>query len=120
MFVKGIRGATTVLENTETEILAATEVLLKELHKRNNFDDAHLISIFFTMTQDLNAAFPARAARALGLNEVPLLCATEVDVPGALPKCIRVLFHVQFKTDASVQHVYLNEAVALRPDLDGQ
>ncbi|WP_459558414.1 chorismate mutase [Lacunimicrobium album] len=119
MSVRGIRGATTVTENTSDEILSATTELLKAIFDANGietFDD--LISCIFTTTLDLNAAFPAESARVLGLKEVPLLCCTEIPVPGAMPRCIRILLHVNTEKSLSeMKHIYLRDAKKLRPDV---
>ena len=115
----GIRGAT-ALEATDasdaSSVLDATRALLLELTAVNQLNPTDIISAFFTVTRDLQVAFPAEAARALGWREVPLICAVEIDVPGALPRCIRVLLHVE-RDAASVRHVYLKAAKELRPDL---
>ncbi|WP_145373599.1 chorismate mutase [Symmachiella dynata] len=119
MPVRGIRGATTVDIDTPEEIRAATRELLIAVLKANQveqFDE--LASVFLTTSHDLTSAFPAAAARELGMDLVPLLCATEIAVPGAMPRCIRVLMHIN--TDRSQQeitHVYLREAQKLRPDM---
>jgi chorismate mutase len=119
MSVRGIRGATTVTENTSDEILSATTELLKAIFDANGietFDD--LISCIFTTTLDLNAAFPAESARVLGLKEVPLLCCTEIPVPGAMPRCIRILLHLNTdKSLSEMKHIYLRDAKKLRPDV---
>lgn len=119
MPVRGIRGATTVSENTASEILEATKELLQEILTRNGlaeFDE--IVSAIFTTTPDLNASFPAEAARGLGMNAVPLLCATEIDVPDAMRRCVRVLLHVNTgKHQRDMVHVYLREAKKLRPDM---
>jgi len=113
-----VRGAVSVTENTRDAILAATRRLLQELQARNGFDPADLASIIFTATPDLNAAFPAEAARQLGWTHVPLLSSVEVDVPGAPPRIVRVLVHWNTaRTAEEIQHVYLGEARSLRPDL---
>jgi prephenate dehydratase len=115
---RGIRGAITADENSPAAILAATTELLQTLSAANNLQPEEIASIIFTVTPDLNAAFPAQAARALGWTMVPLLDTTEIDVPGALPHCIRVL--VDWNTDLppyAIRHVYLRDAVRLRPDL---
>jgi len=115
MPVRGIRGATTVAENRREEIIAATKELLSAIAKRNKLKVEEIASITFTATEDLDADFPAAAARELGWNETPLLCSREINVPGSLPKCIRILLHVNTNKDQSqMQHVYLKEAVNLR------
>jgi len=115
MLVRGIRGATTVKGNSKEEILAATKELLSEIVKRNQLKIEDMASIVFSATKDLNAEFPAVAARELGWNDTPLLCTSEIDVSGSLPKCIRVLFLVNTdKKPTEIQHVYLKEAVNLR------
>lgn len=119
MAVRGIRGAISVPVDTPQEIVSATTELLREilrLNKIEQFDD--IASIFFTTTPDLVATFPAEAARALGMVHVPLLCASEIGVPERMPRCVRVLLHVN--TDVGqreVVHVYLREAKKLRPDM---
>lgn len=118
MPVRGIRGATTATDNTETAILDATEELLRWLAAANELRPADIASIIFSVTPDLNATFPARAARQLGWTETPLLDTVELSVPDAIPRCIRVLIH--WNTDRpieTIQHGYLREATALRPDL---
>lgn len=120
MPVRGIRGATTVDADTPEEILAATRELLEAVLKANDvdhFDD--LASVFLTTTPDLTSAFPAAAARALGMDRVPLLCATEINVPGSMPRCIRVLLHINTaRPQRDITHVYLREAQKLRPDME--
>jgi chorismate mutase len=117
---RGIRGATTVDHDTEGEILVATEELLSCLVDANGLQKEDIASVVFTVTPDLTAAFPARAARQLGWNLVALLDAQEVPVPGALPRCIRVLIHWNTdKAQEQVRHVYLRGAAALRPDRAG-
>jgi chorismate mutase len=114
---RGIRGANEVAANTEAAILTATADLLTALQQANGFTARDVISGFFTLTPDLNAAFPARAARELlGWHETPMLCATEIDVPGAIPRLVRVLLHVAGAGAGPVRHIYLGGAVALRPD----
>jgi len=118
MPVRGIRGATTAADNTEIAIFDATEELLRWLTAANELRPADIASILFSVTPDLNVTFPARAARQLGWTDVPLLDTVEIPVPGALPRCIRVLIH--WNTDRpieAIQHGYLREAAALRPDL---
>lgn len=116
--VRGIRGAITVKENAPEEIVEGTYELVQEMLRRNAVEKDDIASIIITATRDLNAAFPAVGARKAGLVEVPLMCATEIDVPGGQPRCIRILMHVNTdKTLGEIEHVYLGEAVALRPDL---
>ena len=114
-----LRGATTVEQNESAPILSATGELMRELLERNGLAAADLVSCIFTLTEDLDAEFPAVAARNIGFERVPLLCAREVPVPGALPRVIRVLIHCYAAADHAPQHVYLGEAVALRLDLAG-
>ncbi len=118
MPVRGIRGAITVSRDTREEILAATRELLAALVAANGIEPDDVISAVFTTTPDLSAEYPARAARELGWTSVPLLGATEMQVPGGLPRCIRVLVHVNTANHASrIKHIYLRDARALRPDL---
>ena len=101
------------------EIVGATEELLATMLERNGLTPGDVVSIIFTATPDLRSEFPAPAARRLGLSEIPLLCAAEIDVDGALPRCVRVLLHVQSDADRSaLRHVYLRDARGLRSDLD--
>jgi len=113
-----LRGATSVVANTEPAILDATEELMHELIDRNGLTVEQIVSCIFTVTSDLDAAFPAVAARRLGLDRVPLLCAQEIDVPGSLRSVIRVLVHHYAAPDHKARHVYLGEARSLRTDLD--
>ncbi len=108
-----IRGATTAPENRGGAITEATEELLRELVGQNALHPQDIVSIIFTATPDLDAAFPAVAARSCGLNDVPLLCATEIAVPGGLPRCVRVLMHCYAGAGSRGTHVYLREAVQL-------
>lgn len=115
---RGVRGATTVVENNAREILAATRELLAMMIRLNGIEVEDVASGIFTTTQDLVAVYPATAARQLGWMSVPLLCGHEMAVPDGLPRCIRILLH--WNTDRSqdeIHHVYLKEAVRLRPDL---
>lgn len=115
---RGVRGATTVESNDREEILAATRELMALMVRRNNIDRNDVASAFFSTTPDLDAEFPALAVRQLGWIDVPLLCSHEIAVPGSLRRCIRVLVH--WNTDvpqSDIQHVYIREAVRLRPDL---
>jgi chorismate mutase len=113
-----LRGATTVERNDAEEILTATEELMRELMGRNALVPEALVSCIFTLTEDLDAEFPAVAARRMGLSKVPLMCAREVPVPGSLPRVIRVLVHYHADDDHASRHVYLRAATALRADLD--
>lgn len=116
MYCRGIRGATTVERNDREEILAATTELLQLLVKHNELQTEDIASAIFTMTEDLNAEFPALAARSLGWIETALMCTREIPVPGSLGKCIRVLLHVNTdRSVAEIQHVYIRGAVNLRP-----
>jgi chorismate mutase len=118
MIVRGIRGATTVHEDSADAILSATEELVRELIAANDLEPENIASALFTVTPDLHAEFPAAAARRIGWTMVPLLNFTEIGVPGRLEKCIRVLLHVNTeRSQNEMVHVYLREAVALRPDL---
>jgi len=118
--VRGLRGATTAIANTPEAISAATQELVQALLAENQIDPEDIASIIFTVSSDLNAQFPALAAREMGLHQVPLLCAQEIDVPGSQSRCIRVLMHVNtHRRQAEMRHVYLREARALRPDLPG-
>jgi chorismate mutase len=113
-----LRGANGVARNDAAAILEATDELIRELLERNRLDPAALVSCIFTLTDDLDAEFPAVAARRLGLDRVPLLCAREVPVPGSLPRVIRLLMHYYADEDHEPRHVYLGEARALRADLE--
>jgi len=116
--VRGIRGATTVGEDTPEAILDATEELVKEIVAANGIRSEDVASALFTVTPDLRAEFPAAAARRMGWTMVPLLNFTEIGVPGRLERCIRVLLHVNTdRAQNEMVHVYLRDAVSLRPDL---
>ena len=118
MGCRGIRGATTVKVDSADEIVAATRELLAGMVVANSVAVADLASAIFTVTPDLTAAFPARAARELGWQHVPLLDAQEVPVPGSLPRCIRVLLLWNTeRAQEEIRHVYLGQAASLRPDL---
>ena len=119
MRLYALRGATTVTANDADAILGATDELMREILARNDLTPGDLVSCIFTLTDDLDAEFPAVAARRMGLSAVPLLCAREVNVPGALQRVIRVLIHCYGADGHEPQHVYLGEAVALRLDLTG-
>lgn len=116
MYCRGIRGATTVEHNDRDEILAATTELLKLLIERNDLKPEDVTSAIFTLTEDLDAEFPALAARGLGWSEVALICMREIPVPGSLKSCIRILLHVNTPRSASeMQHIFMKGAVNLRP-----
>jgi chorismate mutase len=116
--VRAIRGAVQVDANDAAAILEGTSELVTEVMTRNGLAPADVISVVFTATSDLNAEFPALAARKLGFQDVPLLCCTEIDVPGAMPRVVRLLMHVETASPRSaMQHVYLRGAAALRLDI---
>ena len=117
MYCRGIRGATTVDDNDREEILEATRELLRLMVHENSIDLEDIASASFTLTDDLDAVFPAVAARQIGWNDVPLICMREIPVPNSLSKCIRVLLLVNTSRSASeIQHFYLRKAVSLRPE----
>jgi chorismate mutase len=113
-----VRGATSVERNEAEAVLGATEQLMRELMARNDLDPSDIVSCIFTATEDLDAEFPAVAARRIGFDRVPLLCAREIPVPGSMPRVIRVLIHYYAADDHVAQHVYLGEASQLRSDLN--
>jgi chorismate mutase len=118
MYCRGIRGATTVERNGREEILTATTELLEQVIQRNDLHTEDIASAIFTVTGDLDAEFPAVAARDLGWITTALMCSTEIPVPNSLGKCIRVLIHVNTERSAAeIQHVYIRKAVSLRPSL---
>ena len=119
MAVRGLRGATTVEQNVAADILAATRELLLELLSANGISTyEEIVSAVFTTTPDVNAVFPAEAARSLGMSQVPLLCASEIAVPNSMPRCIRILLHVNTdQPQSAMKHVYLRDAKRLRPDM---
>lgn len=118
MAVRAIRGAIQVAANERDAILAGASELVTEVLHRNGLAPADLISVVFTATPDLTAEFPAYAARLMGLTDVPLLCATEIAVPGAMPRVLRLLAHVDTELERSeIRHPYLRGAAALRTDL---
>ena len=113
-----VRGATTVARDEPALIAEAVHQLLAELERRNALDRGAIVSAHFTMTEDLRSEFPARVARLFGWNDVAMLSTTEIPVPGALPRCIRVLVHLELdEPRARVRHVFLRDARELRPDL---
>ncbi len=113
-----LRGATTVDQNDAGAIIGATEWLLREIMRRNDLIPDSVVSCIFTLTDDLDAEFPAVAARNIGFDRVPLLCAREVPVPGSVPMVIRILMHYYAPDAHRQQHVYLGDARNLRSDLD--
>ena len=118
MLVRGIRGATTVDSNTREDILAASRELLEEIIRQNQIDPDFVASIQFSTTPDLTADFPAVAARELGFTQVALECLLEMNVPGSLARCLRILMHVNTERSlAEIKHVYLHGARVLRRDL---
>jgi chorismate mutase len=112
-----VRGAVQAERNDEQAILGATVELVRELIERNGLDTGAIVSCIFTVTDDLDAQFPAVAARSLGLDQVPLICAREIDVPGAMERVIRVIVHYYAEAGHSPAHAYLGEAQKLRSDL---
>ena len=119
--VRAVRGATTINENTAEEINSATIELLKDLTKQNDISEDDIVSIIFSVTSDINAAFPATAARQMGWTRVAMMCTYEIDVPGSLRKCIRVMMHIETeKKNSELKYVYLREAKRLRPDIAEQ
>ena len=118
MFCRGVRGATTTDSDASDDILTATRQLLALMIRVNEIQPDDVASAIFSATEDLNAEFPAMAARQLGWLDVPLICTHEINVPGSLTRCIRILLHWNTdKTQQQVSHVYIKEAVKLRPDL---
>ena len=118
MRLRALRGAITVDANEKDAILDGTEELVRAVMERNGLAPEDMVSCIFTVTGDLDAAFPAEAARRLGLSSVPLLCAREIDVRDAVPRVIRLLLHCYAEDGAPAQHVYLRDAAALRRDLE--
>ncbi|MBI5701636.1 chorismate mutase [Candidatus Saganbacteria bacterium] len=117
--LRGIRGAITVKKNSVEEILSATEKLLKEIIKANSISIHDIASAFFTSTSDLDAEFPAKAARLMGWVNVPLLCACEISVPQSLKRCIRALILLNSdKQQKDIKNIYLEGAITLREDLE--
>jgi chorismate mutase len=117
--LRALRGAITVEDNDAEAIVAAAVELVSAVTERNEIATENMVSCIFTCTGDLNAEFPAVAARRLGLSAVPLLCAREIDVPGSMPRVIRLMLHCYAAPEAEPRHVYLRDAVALRKDLEG-
>jgi chorismate mutase len=117
--LRALRGAITVPENDADAILDATEELVRAVMHRNELTPDDMVSCIFTATDDLDAEFPAVAARRLGLDSVPLLCAREIAVPGSLPRVVRLMVHCYAAPEARPAHVYLRDAVELRRDIEG-
>lgn len=118
MKLRALRGATTCTVDTAEEIDARTQALVTAMLERNRVDHDDLVSILFTATDDLHAQFPATAARGLGLGDVPLICARELDIVGGMPRTIRILMHLYTeRSRADLHHVYLEGATTLRDDL---
>ncbi|MGH2786720.1 MAG: chorismate mutase [Actinomycetota bacterium] len=116
--VRAVRGAITAAADTSDEIVAATAELLGEMIARNGIAHDDIVSVVFTATPDLTAEFPAAAGRVVGISDIPLLCATEIEVAGAVGRCVRVLMHVHTERERSeLRHVYLRDARQLRTDL---
>lgn len=119
MMLRGVRGAITVDENTKEEILSRTQELLRAIVTVNDIHTDDIASAIFTVTDDLNAEFPAVAARTIGWIHIPLLCSREIPIPGSLGMCVRVLLHINTnKKQDEIVHVYLRDAKKLRPDID--
>ena len=116
--IRGLRGATTCASDVPDEITAATQELLLAMMERNGLAHDDVVSAIFTTSPDLVSAFPATAARGVGFGDIPLLCASEIDVPGSMARCVRVLLHVYTTREKSeLHHVYLRSAQTLRDDL---
>ncbi|MGN8647070.1 chorismate mutase [Gracilibacillus sp. HCP3S3_G5_1] len=117
--IRGIRGATTVKNNDADEMVQATKEMMEAMAKENDIDPEMIASVMISVTPDLNATFPAKALRLIdGWKYVPVMCMPEINVPGSLPKCIRVMMTVNTsKSQKEIEHIYLNDAVKLRPDL---
>lgn len=119
MTVRGVRGATTVASDQTDIVLGATKSLVIEMAKGNGIVPEDIVSVIVSTTRDIESAFPAKAVRTIeGWKYVPVMCTHEMDVPGAMPLCIRILMHVNSeKAQKDINHIYQNEAVKLRPDL---
>jgi cytidylate kinase len=117
MYLFGIRGAITISANDKNDILTKTRILLSDIISRNSLEKEDIVSIIFTATKDITAAYPAVAAREMGMTDIPLICCREMDVSGSLKGCIRILLHAQKKEPVKAFHVYLGNAKTLRPDL---
>ena len=119
MRLRALRGAITVPANDADAILEATEELVRTVMERNALTPDDMVSCIFTATDDLDAEFPAVAARRLGLGAVPLLCTREIAVPGSMPRVVRLMLHCYAEPETEATHVYLRDAVDLRRDLEG-
>ncbi len=118
--IRGIRGAIQIGENSKGEIMEKTKELIREIMRKNKVTEEDIVSVFFTVTKDINSEFPAYALREMGLRFVPALCATEIDVPGAMKRVIRVLIHVYTElSQQEIKHPYIGNTKILRPDLSG-
>lgn len=119
MMIRGLRGATTVQENDAEEIINETKIMMEEMVAVNNVKPEDIASVLISVTPDINATFPAKALRLIdGWKYVPVMCMPEINVPGSLPRCIRVMMTVNTQVKQhEMEHIYLNEAVKLRPDL---
>ena len=119
MTVRGVRGATTVVSDQTDIVLEATRSLVIEMAKENGIVPEEIVSVIVSTTRDIESAFPAKAVRTIdGWKYVPVMCTHEMDVPGAMPLCIRILMHVNSeRAQKDIKHIYQNEAVKLRPDL---
>ena len=118
--VRGLRGATTVEEDTVEQVTQRSQELMRQIMERNELTEEDIVSVLFTATADVTSIFPATAIREIGFGAVPLLCAAEIAVPGSMPLCIRVLLHVYTgRSKEEIHHVYLHGAQGLRDDLPG-
>ncbi len=116
--LRGLRGATTCEVDSPEEIGTATQELLRGMMDRNDLSHDDVVSVIFTTTTDLTSAFPATGARSIGFGDIPLLCASEINVPGSMPRCVRILMHVYTtRSRTELRHVYLRNAQGLRDDL---
>ncbi|EMR07403.1 Chorismate mutase AroH [Bhargavaea cecembensis DSE10] len=121
MMVRGIRGATCITADEDQQIMQETAALAREMAEQNGLEPEEIVSVIISTTTDITSGFPAKAVRTMdGWEYVPVMCTHEMDVPGALPLCIRLLMHANTtKTQKEIKHIYRNEAVRLRPDLAG-
>jgi chorismate mutase len=116
--VRAIRGATTLDDDTREQMIERVTALLADIFGRNHVDLDDVISIFFTATDDLHCMFPAEAARTMGLADIPLMCARELAITGGMPRCVRVMVHVETShARGAIEHIYHGEARSLRPDI---